>query len=277
MINIKHLLVILIIFLAGLMFAIAEPEAPTNILNFSSTAHQNATPYQMTGGGAAEAGNVSYINITAVGPTKTWAAYYGNVTGTLVLENSNSQAVYQWAVSSPGGKVIATENVVTDWTNLYCWNWTPSVAGNGLTSSEFDAHWNISGPDIDNITNTFDPGYRYDNFTIVHKKFDAADVNGNDGEDNFLCPAIQLNNETGVAPVTNSNHQYEEIILARTAQLVGGDDFTADDLIYVALIERTAAGFTGEQIDFEIIVPNDQHADASSATPYYFYVELEAS
>lgn len=265
-----------IMILVMLVMVNADPESPTNVQNVSDQQHTNNGVYLMSGNGAAQAGNVTYINLTAKGVTRIWAGYYGNITGTLVLENSNNQMMYSWALTNPGGKVIASQKTISNWNIVSCWNWSPSVDLEGLRSTEWNSFWNVSTTDVDRIQSTFSASYKYDNFTIGHKKFDANDVAKNDGENQDLCPAIQLYNETGQAPSANTHHQFEEIILTNESWSIKSD-MKPNQLIYVSIISGNTKGFNGQTIDFQIIVPNDQHEDRYKATPYYFYVELEAS
>jgi hypothetical protein len=266
---IKKTIPILVCFIALSFFIFVNglPEPPESINNVSTSSHNTSGNYSIAG---AMAGNVTYVTINANGTTKTWAAYYGNISGTLRLENGQGNAIYQWTVTNPGGKIMATETVVTDWTGIYCWNWSRSVA-DGYKVTEWNQNFSVSAADVDRVNNTFDANYDYTTFYVAGNQFTNGAGGDRDGGPD-TCPATQLFNESGSKQVD----MYEEVILARLAQ-DQARHFDYKELIYLSLIEPNGIGFDGQQIDFQLIVPNDQHGTNSALSTYYFYVELEAS
>lgn len=267
----KKQIVLITLFILIVSFLIrADVESPTSITKINSTRHNTSGTYLLSGGNASQAGNVTYLTIVAEGITKTWSAYYGNVTGTLLLENFDGQKIYEWNLPNPGGKVLATETAVSDWTDVHCWNWSVATA-QGLHYSEWNT--NLSAVGVDEINSTFNASFNYTTFYLAGKEFNA-ETGTVDGNRLGLCPGTQLFNNSQTA--VPENHQYEEIILSTYAP-DDTTDYEYNTLIYVALIERGGLGFTGEQIDFQIIVPNDGHGASPTTSDYYFYVELEAA
>jgi len=258
----------LIIFtLLCLAFAIALPEG-ADISRHESSRHENATVKTMSGGLGALAGNVTMVNITAEAVTRTWAGYFGNVSGTLVLQSSGGSNLYSWAMTSPGGKVFASNSTIPDWTEVYCWN-ISTLGTEGLTQPEWNTKYGAITGDYDNISNTFDATYVYETFYVGNKEFAASGANDNS---NYLCPASRLYNESGA----KGTDQYEEVILQNA---VWGATNNDPPLIYVALIEAASSGlgFDGRDHDFQMMVPDDGHGTDSTVSTYYFYVELESS
>lgn len=99
-----------------------------------------------SGGGAGtdttEGGNITLINVSSTSLTDKWAAYYGNITGSLSLTNGTYNVyVWSWSIST-GGKVCIGENstLPTSLTN------TNATAVNTAFSL---------GSAADNATNTF--------------------------------------------------------------------------------------------------------------------------
>lgn len=264
---------IIIIALILMIYVQADIEAPQAMTKQASSRHNVSGSYITSSAGApAQAGNVTYINMTAEGTTKTWAGYYGNISGTIRLENVQGNTLYSWNVAKSGGKVLATESVVTDWSSVYCWNWS-KAALNGLRFSEWNTVFNATNGAADAVNETFNASYSYTPFYITGRLF--SNVAGTqDGGRTGLCPAIELFNNSGRK---SGQNQFEEIILGRVP-VTSTSSFHPNQLIYLALIERDKLGFTGESVDFQMIVPQDGHLTGfTSIKNYYFYVELEAS
>ena len=58
----------------------------------------------------AEAGNVTELNISATVVTRGWQGYYGNVSGTITLDDGLNNTMYSWALADPEGEVYASRN-----------------------------------------------------------------------------------------------------------------------------------------------------------------------
>ena len=69
----------------------------------------------------AQAGNVTALNINHTRVTEAWQGYYGNVSGTVVLDDANNNSMYDWAIAIPSGEVFATRNSGSvTWSNIAC-------------------------------------------------------------------------------------------------------------------------------------------------------------
>jgi hypothetical protein len=128
-----------IVFAAGLVMAIsgasvAETKRPRWVGN---------TP----GNATTEGGNISQVNLSATTLTDRWSAFYGNVSGGIVLsDNDNASAyVYQWstAANTSGGAVCASTNSSYIFTSLI-----------GTNDSALNTAWGF-GVASDNVTKTF--------------------------------------------------------------------------------------------------------------------------
>lgn len=224
----------------------AQPTGPVITIVNSSRA-----PIRESASLVAWAGNITQLNIQASSTTRTWAGFFGNISGHLTLDDSINRTLFNWSNANPTGEIFATTSTIINWSdqNIRCWNFTQSLDEEDINISEIENTFNISTTDTDGIDETF-------TFTGQHKEFfvGTAAINAN------TCPRVSLFNATAVSSVTN----FQEVILY---------DDTNNQLIFTAMLENDKLGFTNESTDFEMIVPEDGHLN-SNPTTYYFYVEL---
>jgi len=228
-------LMLLILVVAGASLAAADPIGPDEINATSSSRRENSGPKSVP----ALAGNVTELSISAIAVTDVWQGYYGNITGTIVLDNANNKTMYAWQDMSPSGEIYAvrTSNSV-NWAAVDCANSTH------ITSEE--AALNIQPSEKDGIDETFNETVATD-FYVGTKHITS-------------CSHGQYLYEND-APASSNN--FLELLL---------HDGTY--MIYTALINQDKLGFDGATHDFQLMVPEDGHNGDTSATLYYFYVEL---
>jgi hypothetical protein len=196
---------------------------------------------------AAQAGNVTQLNIFGVTTTQSWQGYYGNVTGSIQLANGDNNVMYNWSLVSPEGEVYASTNGSGEisWGNVACFN----MGNHGALETKF----NISTDDVDGVNETFQTGNSHDPFYTAGNFFGTG-----------VCPSTQIFDNSGQG---NDNH-FEEVLLT--------DESDATQVIFAALLEEEdVVGFDGEIYDFEMIVLEKGKSGDSGTTPYYFYVELQ--
>lgn len=228
-------------------FSEALPEGPTNITVLNTSRRTPAAAKTLE----AIAGNVTQLNIVGTTVTQTWQGYYGNITGTITLDDSMNNTIYNWQLSNPEGEIYASESAI-DFSagNIECYNYS-KTGGSYLTLSSYETNLGLVSDDVDGINETFTPGTTYDSF--------YAGTNLIDGE----CPETQLFNSSG----SQDPNQFQEVLLY---------DNTANKVVYAAILEETGIlGFNNRLWDFEMIVAENGHAGDSTTTTYYFYVELE--
>ncbi len=233
--NKKKIIIALIalVYASMIYVAIAAPNGPTAIEEGQSS-RGTIDPAKTVN---AQAGNVTELNINATSITKAWQGYYGNISGTLTLDNANNWTLYDWRMITPSGKIYSTRNnTAINWGSVICAN---------------DA--NITAEDVF-MQNTNAADAINETFLKTSGSFYVGDnlVNG--------CPATftYVND-------TNQSTQFQEVILL---------DPTKNTLIFTALIENKKVGFDNKSHDFQMIVPEYGRNGDSSTTPYYFYVEL---
>ncbi len=198
----------------------------------------------------AEAGNLTQLWIHGVSQTKSWQGFYGNVSGTIILENSVGYRFYDWAAANPQGEVYASVNNSITWTTIAC---APT-----LTDSAFLYQWQdfygINYTDYDSINTTY-------NMTN-HPVFDTGytQLSG--------CPTTYT--------YVNNASQFADF----PAVLLTSD--TQSTLIFTSILENKTrgarsyiTGYDGNQYDFQLLVSENGQLGQHGVTPYYFWVELQ--
>lgn len=218
---------------------IADPSAPTNVDKGAPERRDLSTLQTQTVD--AYAGNVTQINLTALSITKGWQGYYGNIAGTLVLQNAANYTFYDWNVSTPKGQVYATRVAGPTWAGTTC------LGAAGITTEE--GTLNMAATDADSVTNTFD------NTTSTHPAFEVGSTTI--GASSCYATNAYVDNATQSAA-------FSQVLLADGAS----------NVVYTTLINDSTTGFDSNSWDFELLVGEDGHNGDTAATPYYFWVEL---
>ena len=95
---------------------------------------------------SAVAGNVTQLTVAGTTVTQTWQGYYGNVTGTITLDDASNNTMYDWALASPEGEIYASQATVT-WTsgNVQCYDLNQSDVNNSafVTLAELETAFGL--------------------------------------------------------------------------------------------------------------------------------------
>jgi hypothetical protein len=241
----KGVLEIAVVFLVAVSIAAiayAQPNGAENVNIIKSERMQPKAGASVP----AQAGNVTELNINATSVTKSWQGYFGNVTGTLTLDNADNLSMYQWDLASPQGEVYASPAQISDWSTVKCFNYTAHSPELNLT--EIESSLNMDANDVDGVNETFDTSFT-GSFYVGATLIDSTDG----------CHAVYtfVNDQ----PQSSS---FVEVLLTDTT-----------DIIYTAILEQDFVGFDQRPHDFQMIVGEDGHNGDTTTTPYYFYVELE--
>ena len=267
----KTSFLLLVLLALGFMISvvIADPSGP-NTFTIDSQSRMNTSGLGGSADSAVWAGNISRITISGMSLTTHWAGFYGNITGTITLDDENNKTLYNWSNSDPQGEIIATTATIVNWSNgpasdegsanrknLRCWenshplNFGLSDNGSEDTNrTELEHTFGLSVNDVDGVDETFLAANNHRPFTIGSANFTANH-----------CPATNMFNinetQTGV--------DYEEVMLY---------DDTNNAVLWTALISNNSLGFTGGQTDWEMMVLENANGTDTAPTTYYFYVEL---
>jgi hypothetical protein len=244
------LLGMLVLTSVSIALAASTPEGPTT-LTIDATSRRTAVTSPTLN---AVAGNVTQLTVAGTTVTQTWQGYYGNVTGTITLDDANNNTMYDWSLASPEGEIYASTAPVT-WTsgNVKCYDFNLTDAGYSdfVMLSEFETALGLGSDDIDGVDETFIEGTGYDNFYVGEYQVNA------------VCPTTQTYNGSE----TKDANSFQEVLLY---------DNTSNAIVYTGIIEETEpVGFNDLAWDFQMLVGENGHNGDTGTTTYYFYVELE--
>lgn len=234
----------LILLVMPILLTIAAPIPPNDNLDVVTSSRRADSAVASA---PAIAGNVTELYINASFITQSWQGYYGNIYGTIVLDDARNMSLYTWTLLSPMGRIYATRNsTALNWSksNIICANITH------IESEETELNFNLNGmQDSDGINETF----RF----ITHPRFNVSTKGFEPNECNYTV-STYVNDEANV-------RNFNETLLYSSSD---------DAMIYMTIINQDALGFNGSNWDFQMIVAEDGHAGDTTVTPYYFYVEL---
>jgi hypothetical protein len=187
-------------------------------------------------------GSITTMVLDAIQQDTKWKAYIGNITGSLRLDDSAGNSIYQWSLgaASVTGEIYASRSSSITWSSVNCTNLA--------TIQSEQTALGITAGDTDSIQNTFN--------TTTHPGFVVAGR------------GVVVNTCNATSTLVNN---------ARQAQ--GSADFPemllydTTNLIYATLINQDSMGYMGgaATYDFQMIVADDPSV---ASTTYYFYAEL---
>lgn len=197
----------------------------------------------------AEAGNITELNITGVSATKSWQGYYGNVSGTIILEDAQGNRFYDWTAAEPQGEVFASVNSSITWGDIAC-----APIDNSSYKDKWYDFYGINETDYDNINVTY-------NYTD-HPEFYVGYTTLNSCRTTytFVSDSRQFADFPGVILSSDSNGT-----MIFTAMIEDKDDG----------IRTGLTGFDGADHDFQVLVAENGIQGGSTLTQYYFWIELD--
>lgn len=232
----KYGMVILAIVVGLLSIGVvsAQPIGAEDAIVVNSTRYNTSliSPSQVN----AQAGNVTELTINASGVTTSWQGYYGNVTGSLILADSQGNNFYDWNVSSPSGEIYASRSSSVTWASINCSNTT------AVTTEE--TYLGQSASDPDSVSNTYS--------LTSHPAFLVGSRNMTN------CSSTHAYDSTG-----DQGTDFWQVLLN-----------DGPNTVY-STIMSAGTGFNSLDWDFELLVGENGKAGNEGATPYYFYVELQ--
>ncbi|RJQ15473.1 hypothetical protein C4573_04925 [Candidatus Woesearchaeota archaeon] len=236
--------------IANLVFGATDPVSPQSITQISTSGFDTTDyPAQNT---TAIAGNVTELSITALAPTQSWQGYFGNITGTITLQDASGNIFYNWTVAEPKGEIYASLNSSINWSAIKCFNFTANTSLE-INLTTMESTYNIQTADVDGIDETFN---ETSNPTIYVGQYTVAASS---------CPTTYVYQNTG--------KQYTNFINTLLTD--------KEKLVYTTVIENDqtnnntdVTGYNGQSYDFQMLVAEDGHNADTSTTIYYFWVEI---
>jgi hypothetical protein len=194
-------------------------------------------------------GTIATITLSSAQQNPAWKAYVGNITGTLVLKNTDGYSIFEWSVnaSTMGGYVFVSRNGTLAWANIAC-------ADTSVVDAE-QAFLGMVTADSSSINKTF-------NFSA----HDSMSISSVGTIANSTCPSMATY-VNGTAQTINEDAYFQEILLSSNSNLV-----------YATFINQNAWGFdnnasVGDSLyDFQLIVAENE--STTVGTTYYFYAEI---
>ncbi|HLG23435.1 MAG TPA: hypothetical protein VI564_00730 [Candidatus Nanoarchaeia archaeon] len=242
------------LFIALNYLVFAAPTGPGTLTAFNSTRRTSGIDNE-TGGVVvqAQAGNVTALNIVSTSLTDRWQGYYGNITGSITLDDAQSNSLYNWQLASPQGEIYASngsESGAVTWANTFCFNYTNNLSEgqnriqrfNGTT---IESMIGASASDVDSLRSTFN-GTFAGSFQVG-----STTISGTSG-----CRQVTL--------FVNDAYQSTDFV-----EVLLTDN---NSIIYTSLLEQDVTGFAGTALDFQMIV--GENGDVTTPSNYYFFVEL---
>lgn len=242
------------------VLAASEPKGPNQITISASGRNTMSNGSYVT---SAQAGNVTALVITETRITEAWQGYYGNITGTITLDDALNFTLYDWDLPDPTGEIYASNGTDVIWTKIYCMNvsglrstnGSPGSNGPGIVYSingtQIELNFGVNATDRDGLNETFNDTYSTGSFLVGSTTIDSSDG----------CSMAH--------PFADENHNtdWQELLLSDNTSL-----------IFTAIIRRDADSYqpgTSHTADFQMFVLENGHAGSqANPTNYYFYVEL---
>ena len=182
-----------------------------------------------------QAGNVTELNISGSAITTHWAGFFGEISGTLTLENSAGDVFYNWSgLNSLSGEVFASTDNAVSWGGIGC------ASAGEITALE--TALSIAGTDADRVENTYTSN--------AHPDFEVggASLSGCNSTNAYVSSALDPSS-------------FYQVLLTDTE----------GDAIYTTLINESLTGFDSATHDFQLLVGENETA---ATTDLYFYIEL---
>ncbi|MBN1793060.1 hypothetical protein JW826_05240 [Candidatus Woesearchaeota archaeon] len=208
-------------------------------------------PNSTAGSRTDPGGTITTLSIDVTQQDQGWKAYVGNLTGRLVLRDSNSMSIYEWdlASSALGGHVFVSRSNSVNWTPLRCANRTDILAE--------DTFLGLSSSAADSINNTF-------NYSIHAAMVVGGTTIGTFAENSCNSTATFVNGS--IQEMNVSTTKFQEILLHDNV-----------DLVYATFIDQDSDGFATNSTnnltyDFQLIVAENK--SESTGHTYYFYADI---
>ncbi|MFH0978188.1 MAG: hypothetical protein V1837_02690 [Candidatus Woesearchaeota archaeon] len=199
---------------------------------------------------AAEAGNVTELDIDANIITKTWQGYYGNISGVITLDDAQNKTMYNWIDANPQGEIFSTNSTSVSWADVFCFNMDPDLPNEGNLTT-FESYIGVPGSAMDGINETFK--------TKDHSAFQIGSRTINADS----CWSVK----TYVNDAVQASSNFIEVMLV---------DNDSREAVFATILNNSVTGFDAKPHDFQMLVPvAGGHAIPATLDTFYFYVELE--
>jgi len=238
--------ILAIIAIVAAIVAVSVTSAPSGpTITYAGVSTSSAAAATIEGNASIVGGDIATLLLYAREQDDNWKAYVGNVSGSLVLEDSANYSIYEWSISTPSGEVYATRTSTSvTWANVACANIT-HIADEQVEMG----HTTINTPtDAINITFSSEANDHW-GFSAGSKPITANSCNYS------INPWINDSSQTA--------DLFEEVLL-----------YDGSNILYTSRIQDNLFGYhNNTRYDFQMLVAENASGGASRMD-YYFYVEL---
>jgi hypothetical protein len=121
----RQLLLVAALLIAVISFVYAVPTVPTAPQRVTRLEDERFDPSNFNVPSLeAEAGNVTRIDMYALTQTQTWQGFYGEIRGTITLDDAQNWTFYDWDMAEPQGEIYATPALISNWQTVHCLNYS---------------------------------------------------------------------------------------------------------------------------------------------------------
>lgn len=209
----------------------------------------------------AEAGNVTQLTISSLSQTQTWQGYYGDVTGTVTLDDAENWTMYDWTLAEPQGEIYASNSSSVTWSNIKCVDYSADAAIE-INLTTLETMFGLAADDVDGVDETFNSTGKLSDGSTDHPIVYVGTNTIAAGS----CPAADTYEVDG-----STGTNFIEILLTDTVSII----FTTIIENNIVGNDTDLYGFDNQTHDFQMLVGDDGHDGDDTVTPYYFFVELE--
>ena len=200
---------------------------------------------QSSAGVAVSGGTVYNATVSTSEQTYRWTALWGNVSGSVVLNNEDGKAVISWTVTS-----VQDNSVFYATTNAGTLDPTDFTAFNTTDVTDADTAYGYLSAVTDSITNTFTSSA-----TFQSPSMDAG---------------ITANTTTLEGTWVNYLFKFNSTAIPKVYPT--GQDY----LVWAVEIQNDQLSFYGTTADYELLIPENEEVGQGegASTTYYFWLEF---
>ncbi len=221
-------------------FVVAVRAIPEGAATLVSPGQTRTSPAASTV--TADNGNVTQVNISASSQTQAWQGFFGEINGSIVLEDTSGDLFFSWNISNISGEIYASRD-------------------SAIVFASITPHNNCS---IDNFLTGFS----------LADSVNATFINNSNRAIQVGTVAINVSTACAVYTYISSAPQstsFNEMILTDDPNNLTNASVGGNTSVYTTVINSNTVGFDGVTHDYQLLVPVNR---TSGFNTYSFYAEL---
>ena len=199
----------------------------------------------------AQAGNITRLTVTANRQTAAWQGFAGNISGSIVLDDSSGDRFFAWSLFNISGEIYASRNGSVNFNSVFPQN-NCTIDEIGMTGAA----------NADRTNRTYNQSTNTVNFSVGVIQINASSA----------CSVRPYVNST-----TPSSNLFENIILSlehnNASPQQGNFVSGGNQSVYTGILQLTGVhGFDGQMYNFQLLVPVNRTAVFNT---YFIYAEID--